>query len=76
VEEPLMLRWFAEILYPGQISGSLRTEYKKTYAEVYHYSVSDDEIDRTLYLKDNLQSAGYERFARASQPSMESRPVH
>ena len=36
----------------------LRDEYRETYQEVYHYAISDDEIDRAIYLDENHHSAG------------------
>jgi len=42
----------------------LRAEYKETYQEVLHYALSDDDIDRAIYLNENSHSAGYERFMR------------
>ena len=41
-----------------------RKEFKAAYQEVYHYSLSDDEIDRNIFLDENRSSAGYGRFTR------------
>jgi iron complex transport system substrate-binding protein len=65
VEEPLLLLWLAELFHPEEMPRRLRDEFKETYQEVYHYRLSNDEIDRTLFLKENSLSAGYGRFARA-----------
>ena len=64
VEDPLLLRWMAEVLYPEVMPCKLRDEYKETYQEVYHYSISDDEIDKAIYLEENRLSSGYNRFVR------------
>jgi iron complex transport system substrate-binding protein len=64
VEDPLLLTWMAELFYPDAMPRQLRDEYKETFQEVYHYSVSDDEIDKVIYLEENRHSAGYERFVR------------
>jgi iron complex transport system substrate-binding protein len=48
VEDPLLLRWMAEVFYPDGMSSGLREEYKETYHEVYGYAISDDEIDRAI----------------------------
>jgi iron complex transport system substrate-binding protein len=64
VEDPLLLTWMAEVFYPDVMPCKLRNEYKKTYQEVYHYIISDDEIDRAIYLEENRYSAGYGRFER------------
>lgn len=64
VEDPLLLTWMAEVFYPDVMPRRLREEYKETYQEVYHYSITDDEIDKAIYLEENRHSAGYERFMR------------
>jgi iron complex transport system substrate-binding protein len=64
VEDPLLLTWMAEVFYPEVVPRRLRDEYKETYQEVYHYAISDDEIDRAICLEENRYSAGYERFVR------------
>ncbi len=64
LEEPLLLDWLAEMFYPGATPPRLRAMYKQTYLDLFQYRLSDDEIDRTIYLKENLQSNGYERFKR------------
>lgn len=64
VEFPLRLRWMAEILYPVQLSRTLREEFRKTYAEVYGYTLTDRDLDVALKLTDNERSAGYDRFRR------------
>jgi iron complex transport system substrate-binding protein len=66
VEDPLLLTWMTEIFYPDVMPSNLRYEYKETYWEVYNYAISDDEIDRAIYLEENRYSAGYERFMRKS----------
>ncbi len=68
VEDPLLLCWMEEVFYPDRMPLSLRDEYKETYQEVYGYAISDDEIDRAIFLQENLASAGYERFMRKKPP--------
>jgi ABC-type Fe3+-hydroxamate transport system substrate-binding protein len=63
-EDLTLLPWLAEILYPDIKLPPLRDEYKQQYRDVYRYAIGDDEIDRRLDLKENGQSAGYERFSR------------
>ena len=69
VEDPLLLRWMAEVFYPARMPLRLRDEYKETYQEVYGYAISDDEIDGAIFLEENLASAGYERFTRRKPPT-------
>jgi iron complex transport system substrate-binding protein len=64
LEEPLLLDWLAEIFYPDAAPPQLRAKYKQAFLELFQYQLSDDEIDRAIYVKENLQSQGYERFAR------------
>jgi iron complex transport system substrate-binding protein len=64
VEDRMLLTWMAEVFYPDAMPRRLRDEYKETYREVYHYAISDDEIDKAIYLEENRLSAGYDRFAR------------
>jgi ABC-type Fe3+-hydroxamate transport system substrate-binding protein len=64
VEDPLLLMWMAEIFYPDVMPRRLRDEFKETYWDVYHYPISDDEIDKAIYWEENRFSAGYERFER------------
>ncbi len=64
VEEPLMLYWLTELLHPDGRPSRLRLAYKQIYQDIYHYRLEDDELDRMIYLRENLQSAGYQRLMR------------
>lgn len=66
VEDPLLLLWMAELFYPDKMPRKLRSEFKETYRNIYQYDISDEEIDSAIFLKENLCSAGYERFSRPS----------
>jgi iron complex transport system substrate-binding protein len=63
-EDLMLLTWMAQIFYPDAKLPRLRDEYKQQYWDVYHYAISDDEIDKIIYLNENSHSAGYERFSR------------
>ncbi|MEJ1960994.1 MAG: ABC transporter substrate-binding protein [Gammaproteobacteria bacterium] len=63
-ERALMMRWMAEIMYPQQTEPRLRALFRKSYEDTYGYALSDDEIDEVLRLRQNVGSAGVERFAR------------
>ena len=54
----------AEVFYSDIMSHKLREEYRETYQEVYHYAISDDEIDKLLSPEENRHSAGYDLFVR------------
>jgi len=62
VDEPLLLTWLAEIFHPDSMPRMTRAAYREAYAQVYHYDLTDDEIDHALFFKENSASAGYERF--------------
>ncbi len=64
VEGPILLRWAAEILYPDQMPKQLRAVFKESFHGDYSYDLGDDEIDEAIFLKDNMTSAGYDRFLR------------
>jgi iron complex transport system substrate-binding protein len=64
VEDPLLIDWMAEIFHPEVMPRRLRQEYRECYRDLYHYKISEDEIDRAIYLPENMRSAGYERFVR------------
>ncbi|HEY0340366.1 MAG TPA: ABC transporter substrate-binding protein [Steroidobacteraceae bacterium] len=63
VEEPLLIRWFVEVFHPGAMEPELRQMVRATYANLYHYEMRDDEIDALIFLRQNLGSADYARFA-------------
>lgn len=64
VDEPLLLRWLAEIFHPDALPRMTRAAYRDTYAQIYNYDLTDDEIDQALFMKENCASEGYERFSR------------
>jgi iron complex transport system substrate-binding protein len=73
VEMPLILRWYAELLYPDQLDSQFRGEFKSTYLRVYDFSIGDDELDPAIFLKENSLSANYARFARTADQQMKIR---
>ncbi len=66
VETPLMLRWYAELLYPDQLDSQFREDFKSTYQQVYNFPIGDDEFDPTIFLKENSSSVNYARFTRSA----------
>jgi iron complex transport system substrate-binding protein len=62
IEWPLLLRWFAELLYPG-LPRSFRADFKNTYQRAYGFSVSDQELDQLIFMIENSHSSNYDRFA-------------
>lgn len=61
VEEPIMLQWMSEIIYP-ETERRFRSKLRQAYADVYGFSLTDDAIDETLVLRENADSADYARF--------------
>ncbi len=65
VENPLLMQWMAEIIYPDiALRVPMRTAIRDTYREIFAYEMSDEDIDAMLRLRENGISANYERFAR------------
>lgn len=62
IEWPLILRWFAELLYP-ELPHSFRADFKNTYQRTYGFSMSDQELDQLIFMKENCHSSNYDRFA-------------
>ena len=67
IDDPLILSWMAEVFYPDQMPHRLRGVYRAAYRDNYGYCLADDEIDQTLFLKENSHSAGYQRFSREQE---------
>ncbi len=68
IEWPLLLRWYAELLYPRELDMKFRSDFKRAYDETYGIAVSDGELDDILFLAENSLSANYSRFAGHSAP--------
>jgi iron complex transport system substrate-binding protein len=64
LEWPFLVEWMAEVLYPEQMVMSFRSDLLEMYWAVFQYRPSDNELDEILFLNENRDSVGYERFAR------------
>lgn len=62
VEEPIMLQWMSEVIYPEWAGWRFRMKLRQAYAEVYGVVLTDDGIDEALVLRENAGSAEYARF--------------
>ncbi|BGE87812.1 hypothetical protein Ms3S1_p10530 (plasmid) [Methylosinus sp. 3S-1] len=62
VEEPIMLQWMSEVIYPEWIERRFRMKLRQAYADVYGFGLTDDAIDEALVLQENAGSADYSRF--------------
>jgi iron complex transport system substrate-binding protein len=74
VDETLLLTWLAELLHPS-LPLVTRAAYREIYAQAYHYELGDDEIDQSLFMKENCNSVGYERFAREQGDCLSAPPA-
>jgi len=64
VDGPLLLRWYAELLYPSYLHAALRHEVMQVYQQAYDYRPNDDELDMLLLMNENGSSFSYSRFVR------------
>lgn len=64
VETPLLIDWLSELFYPDEMPKTFRKKISETYKAFFNYTLSDDEIDKTLALDENGLSFGFSRFAR------------
>jgi iron complex transport system substrate-binding protein len=62
VEEPIMLQWMSEVIYPEWTQRRFRMKLRHAYADVYGFNLTDDAIDEALVLRENASSAEYARF--------------
>ncbi len=68
VDAPLLVEWMRDTLHPDDYPAAIRSSYRRTYDELYHYNLSESEIDKALFVAENRASAGYDRFlGRESQ---------
>jgi len=63
-ESPLMWKWLAMVFYPDKFRWDLRRELKDRYDFLYHYQVSEEEIDAIFRMDIHKDSAHYDQFAR------------
>jgi iron complex transport system substrate-binding protein len=62
VEYPLLLHWYAAIVYPELDLGDWRARFRSAYREIYAYDVSDRDMERLLSVNDNSNSAHFRRL--------------
>jgi iron complex transport system substrate-binding protein len=62
IEWPLLLRWYTELLYP-ELSHSFRADFKSAYRQTYGFLLSDRELNQIIFMKENISSLNYDRFA-------------
>lgn len=62
--QPISVRWMAEILHPDRLEPETRAMLRDTYLEEFGYRMSEEEIDKQLWVSENAGSAGAERFTR------------
>ena len=57
-----MWLWLAKVINPDYFADDLRGAMKDRYQFLYGYSLSEDEIDQILWMKENSQSPAYSRL--------------
>ncbi|GAB1715823.1 MAG: hypothetical protein NTAFB05_08650 [Nitrobacter sp.] len=64
IDIPIVMTWLEELLGPQSAARDNRTRdlFSETYREVFHYEPTSEEIDRALWLRENMSSAHYSRF--------------
>lgn len=67
---PFAARWSAEVIHPELIKPRVRQLLRDHYQAAYGYHLSQEELDGLLSVKQNSQSAGYERFFAAKGESI------
>jgi iron complex transport system substrate-binding protein len=61
-ESALMWIWLAGLLQPDREPANLRAVMRDWFDFLYQHELSDDEIDGILFVTQNRQSAGYDRY--------------
>lgn len=64
-ESPLMWRWLSMIADPDEHDSDLRAEIVRDYQFLYGYTPSGAQLDQILWIDENGDSAGYQRFHAA-----------
>ncbi|EKO1959616.1 ABC transporter substrate-binding protein [Salmonella enterica] len=64
-ESPLTQHWLLTLFHPHIAQGNFRARVKETYQFLYHYTLSEEQLDRILKLSVNNDSLNYcARFCR------------
>ncbi|HEY4201928.1 MAG TPA: ABC transporter substrate-binding protein [Devosiaceae bacterium] len=61
-ESPLTWMWLANLLHPDIFNYDLRAEMKTAYKTLYNYEPTDADIDGILWMAQQGDAAGYDRF--------------
>ncbi|EBJ2068797.1 ABC transporter substrate-binding protein [Salmonella enterica] len=68
-ESPLTQHWLLTLFHPHIAQGNFRARLKETYQFLYHYTLSEEQIDRILKLSVNNDSLNYcAQFCRKQGP--------
>ncbi|EAM9430621.1 TPA_asm: ABC transporter substrate-binding protein [Salmonella enterica] len=58
-ESPLTQHWLLTLFHPHMAQGNFRTRVKEAYQFIYHYTLSEEQLDRILKLPVNGDSLNY-----------------
>jgi iron complex transport system substrate-binding protein len=61
-ESALAWLWLAGVLQPERAGESLRADMRDWFGFLYGHTLTDEEIDGILFVKENGASAGYQRY--------------
>ncbi len=62
-ESALTWTWLAALLHSDRAKINMRADMRDWYRFLYNHDLTDDEIDKILFVTENRRSVGYERFS-------------
>lgn len=63
-ESSLTWLWLAGLIHPERLNINLRNEMRDWFGFLYNHQLTDSEIDQILFVKENRDSVGYDRYAK------------
>ncbi len=63
-ESSLTWLWLAGLIHPERLNVNLRNEMRDWFGFLYNHQLTDSEIDQILFVKENRDSVGYDRYAK------------
>lgn len=64
LESALAWTWLAGLLHPNRIKQDLRQDMRAWYRLLYNHALTNTEMDSILFVEENAQSAGYDRYRK------------
>ena len=63
-ESSLTWLWLAGLFHPERLNVNLRDEMRDWFGFLYNHQLTDSEIDQILFVKENGDSVGYDRYVK------------